>query len=330
MFRFIMRRLALMIPTLILVSIASFAVIELPPGDYVSRYVQRLVAEQGAQNVDQGYIDALRAQFGVGEPLYVKYAKWMSGLFRGDLGRSWELNRPVMSIIREKLPISFGISLATLLLTYIVAIPIGIFSATHKYTPADYLITAFGFFGMAIPGFFAAIILLWWYFKATGQVQLGLFSREYAFAPWSVGRLADLAKHLILPVIVIGLTSLTGLIRIMRANLMDELAKPYVTVALAKGLSRRKMLYKYPVRIAINPIVSTIGWSLPALVGGELIVSMVLGLPTLAPIFTQALLNQDMYLAGSSVFFLSVLTVIGTLLSDILLAYLDPRIRQSV
>jgi peptide/nickel transport system permease protein len=211
-----------------------------------------------------------------------------------------------------------------------VGLPIGVYSATHKYSLGDYFFTLVGFFGLATPNFLFALIILWLYFNATGNVMVGLFSPEFVMAPWSFAKFIDLLKHLWIPAIIVGTAGTAGLIRVMRANLLDELEKPYVMVARAKGLSERKILFKYPFRIAINPAISTIGWVLPALVSGELLTSMVLGTPTVAPIFVSALLNQDMFLAGSIVMILSTLTVIGTLISDILLAWVDPRIRESV
>jgi peptide/nickel transport system permease protein len=216
-----------------------------------------------------------------------------------------------------------------LVFVYLVAIPIGVLAATHQYSVSDYLATFVGFVGLAIPNFLFALLFLWLFFLASGKAVVGLFSQEYLSADWSFGKFIDLLKHLIIPVVVIGTAGTAGLIRVMRANLLDELKKQYVIVARAKGLAERRLLFRYPVRIAVNPILSTIGWTLPGLVNGELLTALVLGLPTLAPIFLQSLLTQDMYLAGSIVFILSTLTVIGTIISDLLLAWSDPRIRES-
>jgi len=326
--KFILRRVLLMVPTLLAISIVSFSVIELPPGDFVTSYVAQL-ASMG-ENVSDDVIAALRERYGLGEPLYIRYGKWMSGILHGDLGQSLLYNKPVSRIILDRLPWSATITLCAFCLVWLIGLPIGVFSATHQYSIRDYIFTFLGFIGIAIPGFVLAIVFLWVYFINTGKVAIGLFSPEYASAKWSFARFIDLLKHLWLPAIILGINGTAGLIRTIRANLLDELQKPYVMVARSKGLSEKKLLYKYPFRIAINPAISTIGWILPGLVGGELLVSFVLGLPTLAPIMLEALMNQDMFLAGSIIMVLSSLTVIGTLFSDLLLAWVDPRIRESV
>jgi peptide/nickel transport system permease protein len=328
MFRFILRRVLLMIPTLFAISIVSFVVIQLPPGDYVTSYVAQL-ASMG-ENVSDDVVAALRERYGLNQPMYIKYGKWMNGIFHGDLGQSLLWNKPVSTIIKERLPWSFTITFTAFLFVWLIGLPIGVFSATHQYSIRDYLFTFLGFIGIAMPGFLIAMIILWFYFVHTGKVAIGLFSPEYVSAKWSFARFIDLLKHLWLPALILGLNGTAGLIRTIRANLLDELQKPYVTVARAKGLSERKLLYKYPFRIAINPAISTIGWLLPSLVGGELLVSLVLGLPTLAPVLLEALMNQDMFLAGSIIMVLSTLTVVGTLISDLLLAWVDPRIRESI
>lgn len=328
MLLFILRRVLLMIPTLFAVSIISFAIIEAPPGDYLDAYVDNLVSQQ--QAVDPAEIDALRERYGLGQPWYVRYVRWMGGILQGDLGRSLEWNQPVSKLIADRLPWSLTISFLSLVLAYALAIPIGLYSATHQYSPGDYFFTLIGFMGLAIPNFLLALIILWLYFVGTGNVAVGLFSDEYQMAPWSFAKLIDLLQHVWLPALIVGTAGTAGLIRVVRANLLDELGKPYVTMARSKGLSERKVLYKYPFRIAMNPVASTIGWTLPQLVNGELLASLVLGLPTIAPLFVGALLSQDMFLAGSIVLILSTLTVIGTLVSDIVLAWLDPRIRGAV
>lgn len=328
MLRFILRRFLWMIPTLIAISVVSFVIIQAPPGDFLSVYISELRA-QGEQ-IDQAEIAALRIRYGLDQPMYIQYFKWMRNILQGDLGRSMEWNRPVSELIAERLPWSLTISFAAFIFVYLVGIPIGAFSATHQYSIRDYIFTFIGFMGLAIPNFLLALIMLWFYFVYTGNVIIGLFSQEFLIAPWSFARFLDLLKHLWMPGIIIGTAGTAGLIRIMRANLLDELQKPYVMVARAKGLTERKVLYKYPFRIAINPVISTIGWTLPALVSGELLVSLVLNIPTLAPLFLGSLMSQDMFLAGGIVFILSTLTVIGTLISDILLAWVDPRIRESI
>lgn len=331
MMRYIIYRLLIMIPILLAISVLSFTIIQLPPGDFVTTYLRSLEAAGGTFGLpDPAVIEALRVRYGLGQPVYIQYFKWMWRLFHGDMGRSMYYNKQVNVIIAERVPWSVVISLLSIMFVYLVGIPIGALSATHQYSIRDYFFTFVGFIGIAIPNFLLALILLWFYFVYTGNVALGLFSKEFVMASWDLARLWDFLKHLWIPIVVIGTGGTCGLIRIMRANLLDELQKPYVMVARAKGLSERKLLYKYPFRIAINPMISTIGWILPALVNGELLASFVLGIPTLAPIFLTSLLQQDMFLAGSIVMVLSSLTVIGTLISDILLCWLDPRIRQAV
>jgi len=328
MLRFIMHRILMMIPVVIVISVISFIIIQAPPGDYVTNLVARL--ESTGESIDQEAIEALKARYGIDQPIYVQYFKWLRGILTGDLGMSMEWNQPTSTLIAERLPWSFLVSFMGFLFVYAIGIPIGMLSATHQYSIRDYMFTFIGFIGLAIPNFLFALVFLWGYFVYTGNVAIGLFSSQFQTAPWSFAKFVDLLKHLWIPSIIVGTAGTAGLIRIMRANLLDELQKPYVMVARAKGLSETKVLYKYPFRIAINPIMSTIGWTLPGLINGELLVSLVLGLPTIAPIFLGALLVQDMYLAGSIVFILSTLTVIGTLISDILLAWVDPRIRESI
>ena len=328
MIRYIGRRFLLMIPTLIAISVLSFLIIEAPPGDFLDSYIANL--QSFGEFVDPAQITALEIRYGLGQPIYVRYFKWMWGILHGDLGRSMEWNQPVARLIAQRLPWSVSISLVAFIFVYAVGIPIGTISATHQYSIRDYFFTFIGFIGIAIPNFLLALIILYFYFVYTGNVVLGLFSSQFQLAPWSLAKFVDLLKHLWMPAIIVGTAGTCGLIRVMRANLLDELQKPYVMVARAKGLTERKLLYKYPFRIAINPVVSTIGWTLPGLVSGELLVSLVLGIPTLAPLFLQSLLSQDMFLAGSIIFILSFLTVIGTLISDILLAWVDPRIKGSI
>ncbi|MBI1298137.1 ABC transporter permease subunit [bacterium] len=328
MLLFILRRVLLMIPTLFVVSIISFAIIEAPPGDYMDAYVNDLIQQQ--QAVDPAEIAALRSRYGLDSPTYVRYLRWMNNILQGDLGRSLEWNQPVSKLIADRLPWSLAISIASFALAYALAIPIGLYSATHQYSVGDYIFTLIGFIGLATPNFLLALIILWYYFVATGNVAVGLFSDEYIMAPWSFAKFIDLLQHIWLPAVVVGTAGTAELIRVMRANLLDELERPYVMVARSKGLSESKMLIKYPFRIAINPVVSTIGWTLPALVNGELLASLVLGLPTIAPLFVGSLMSQDMFLAGSIVMILSTLTLVGTLVSDILLAWLDPRIRNAI
>ncbi len=324
----IFRRVVLALPTLLFISIVSFAIIQLPPGDFVTTRVSQWIAQ--GESVDAETETMLRARYGVDQPVALQYLKWLRNLIRGDLGVSWAWAKPVGALVAERLPWSLLVSCISLVFVYLVAIPIGVLSATRQYTLSDYAFTFVGFVGLAIPNFLFALIFLWLFFLATGNSAIGLFSREYLSAPWSVGKVLDLLKHLIIPVIIVGTAGTASLIRVMRANLLDELKKQYVIVARAKGLAEGKLLFRYPVRMAINPIVSTVGWTLPALVNGELLTSIVLGLPTLAPVLLQSLLTEDLYLAGSIIFILSILTVVGTLLSDLLLVWADPRIRDAV
>ena len=327
MLPFIARRTALMVPVLLAVSLLSFIIIQLPPGDYFSYYIEQLYAQ--GEVIDEALIESMRVQYGVDGPLAVQYLKWLSKIVRGDLGRSLS-GELVIVIVRDRLPWSILITMVSFVVVHVVGIPIGVLSATKQYSIRDYVATFIGFIGLAVPNFLLALVMVWAWFAWTGQVQIGLFSREYAMEPWSPAKIWDLLKHLIIPAVVIGTAGTAGTIRSIRANLLDELQKTYVTVARAKGLSEARVLYKYPFRIAVNPWASTIGWLLPSLVSGEVLVSLVLGFPTLGPILLDALLGQDLFLASSIIMILSTLTVIGTLVSDIVLAWLDPRIRQSV
>jgi len=317
-----------MIPTLIAISVLSFVIIQLPPGDYLTFYVANLV-EQG-EEINEAELQAIQERYGLGQPLVVQYFRWVFGFIRGDMGRSLQWGRPVSVLIGERLPASLTISLVSFVFVYFVSIPIGTYSATHQYSIGDYVFTTIGFVGLAIPNFFLALILLYGFYVATGDVAVGFFSREFQDAPFSLAKLWDLLQHLWLPTVVVGTAGTAGLIRVMRANLLDELQKPYVMVARSKGLSRLRVLFKYPFRIALNPIMSTIGWVLPTLVGGEIFASLVLNIPTVAPLLLGALLSQDMFLAGGVIMIFSTLTVIGTLISDIALAWVDPRIREAI
>ncbi|MFN8486865.1 MAG: ABC transporter permease [Caldilineaceae bacterium] len=326
MLAYIVRRLVMLIPILFLISIVSFFVIELPPGDWISNYINNL-RTSGIQ-LQEGEAERLTKMYGFDQPTYVRYLQWMRGIVtRGDFGWSFQWNRPVNDILHERLPLTITVSLLALLISWLIAIPIGIYSATHPYSITDYIATFIGFIGLATPGFLLAYILVWALFRYLGFSALGLYSSAYLDAPWSFAKFLDMAKHLILPVILIGLPGAGSTIRVMRANLLDELKKQYVVTARAKGLSEMRILFKYPVRLAFNPLFSTIGWLLPALFSGEAIVSIVLSFPSMGPVLLRATQAQDMYLTGSVVFILSTLTVIGSLLSDIYLAWSDPRIR---
>ena len=320
---YIARRIIYLIPTLLIVSIIAFAVIQLPPGDFLASLISSAV-----ETVDQAQVDALRQRYGLDEPIYVQYWKWISGIIiRGDFGDSFEWNRPVSDLIWERLALTMVISLCTLAFVWIVSIPIGIYSAVKKYTLGDYIVTVIGFIGLAIPNFLLALVLMYIAFRYFGQSVGGLFSPEFIEAEWSLDRVVDLLSHLWLPVIILGTAGTAALIRVMRANLLDELSKLYVDAARARGLSELRLLFKYPVRVALNPLVSALAWIFPALVSGSAITSIVLNLQTTGPLLYRSLQSQDMYLAGSLILLVSVLTIIGTLVSDILLAWLDPRIQ---
>ena len=326
MLTYIIRRILYMIPTLFAISVVAFFIIQLPPGDFLTSLVAGM-AEQG-ETIDSAQLAALKQRYGLDQPFYVQYWKWISGIvFRGDFGQSFEWNRPVNTLIWDRLGLTFILSLSTLVFVWAVAIPVGIYSAVRKYSLGDYVATFLGFIGLATPNFLIALVLLYVSFKYFGQSVGGLFSPEYIDAPWSWGKLTDLLAHLWIPMVVLGTAGTAGLIRTMRANLLDELGRPYVVTARAKGLAENRLLVKYPVRLALNPFVSGLNDVLVQLVSGAAIVSIVLSLPTTGPLLLRALMSQDMYLAGSFILMLSVLTVVGTLLSDILLAWLDPRIR---
>lgn len=326
MLRFAINRLIAMVLILWAVSFVAFAIIQLPPGDYLTTYVATLSAN--GDRVDPAAIEALRRQYGFGEPYLVQYWKWISGiLMRGDFGQSFEWKAQVTDLIWGRLGNSILVEGLAVILTWLVALPIGIYSAVRKYSLGDYLATVGGFIGLAIPNFFFALILMYLSFVWFGVNIGGLFSPEYENARWSLGRIFDFLSHAWAPILVLSLSGTAELIRILRANLLDELKKPYVTTARAKGLSEFRTIIKYPVRVALNPLVSTLGWLLPALVSSSVIVSVVLNLPTAGPLLLRSLTSQDMYLAGAIILLLGVLTVIGTLVSDLLLAWLDPRIR---
>ena len=325
MLTYVGRRVLFMIVVLFAVSIVAFIIIQLPPGDYLTTYLENLRAR--GININEERIRSLEKQYGLDLPAHAQYFKWVSNMLQGDLGRSFEMNQPVTKLLAERLPLTVAISMVTLLFVYIVSIPIGIYSATHQYSVGDYAFTVVGFAGLATPNFLLALILMLVLTKYFGISPGGLFSLEYQLAPWSLGKVWDLLKHLPVPIVVIGTAGTAGLIRVMRGGLLDELSKQYVITARAKGIAESTLLFKYPVRLAINPIISTIGWILPGIVSGETITAIVLSLPTTGPLLFRALLSQDTFLAGSTVMFLTFLTVIGTLLSDILLVWVDPRIR---
>ena len=325
---FILHRAFWAIPTLIFVSLISFFIIQLPPGDYVTAYVAQL--RNGGEYVTLAQEEALRQSMGLNDPIIMQYWRWISDIvFRGDFGQSLEWNAPVGTLIWDRLGLTLAISTLSMLFTWAIAIPVGVYSATRQYSVFDYLFTVFGFLGKGIPDFLLALVLMWIGF-AYMQIDVGgLFSPQYQTAPWSFDKLINLLSHLWIPIVVLATGGAAGLIRVMRANMLDELGKPYVETAYAQGLSERQVVWNYPVRVALNPFISTVGWALPALFSGDVITAVVLNLPTTGPLLLKALQMQDMYLAGSFILILSVFTVIGTLVSDVLLAWSDPRIRYA-
>lgn len=322
---YIVRRILWTIPFLFAVSIVAFALIQAPPGDYLTTFAATLAASGDV--VDEARLQALRQRYGLDQPFLVQYWLWISGVLRGDFGISFEWQQPVANLIWERMALSTLLAFSTLLFTWAIAFPVGIYSAVHKYSITDYIVTALGFIGLAIPNFLLALVLMYVAVVYFGAEVGGLFSDAYVMAPWSWAKVKDLMAHLWVPVVILGTAGTASLIRIMRANLLDELNKAYVVTARAKGLSEWRLILKYPVRIALNPFISTIGWVLPNLISGAVITAYVLSLPTAGPLLLQALLAQDMYLAGAFILLLSSLTVVGMLISDILLAVIDPRIR---
>lgn len=325
MIAYLVRRSLHTLVLLVVVSMLSFLIIQAPPGDYVTTLVTQLEAQ--GQSIDEARAAGLRRRYGLDRPLPAQYWLWVSGFPRGDFGFSFEWERPVGELIAERLGYTVGISLLTLFIAYAVSIPIGIYSATHQYSIGDYVLTFLSFVGVAVPSFMVALVLMFLAFRYLNMSPGGLFSPKYLDAPWGWGKFVDMLSHLPVPLIIIGLGGTAYTIRVLRGNLLDELRKPYVVTARAKGLPERRLLYKYPVRYALNPLASGLGWVLSGIVSGATIVSIVLNLPTVGPMLLRALLSQDMYLAGSLIMFLCILTVVGMLLSDILLSLLNPRIR---
>ncbi|HVJ41174.1 MAG TPA: ABC transporter permease [Dongiaceae bacterium] len=325
MLRYLIRRLFVMVPTLIAISILVFAIIQLPPGSYLETYMAELQSQ--GENVEQSKIEFLRHEYGLDQPLYVQYLTWAGGLVTGDLGYSFEHNLPVSEVVGDTLWLTVVVTLASTLFVWIVSFPIAIYSAVRQYSVGDYFFTFLGYIGLATPSFLLALLLLYcahiWFGISIG----GLMDPAFIGQPWSWGKLSSVLSHIWVPVLVIGLPGTAGMIRRLRANLLDELHKQYVTTARAKGLSNGRLLLKYPLRVSLNPFISDIGSLLPELISGSVIVSVVMSLPMTGPILLQALRSQDMYLAGSFLMFMAFLTVVGVFISDILLAFVDPRIR---
>ncbi len=326
MLKFIVKRLLWMLPFLIAISFLSFVLIQLPPGDFVPSYIATLAASN--EVIDRNTAADLRSRFGLDQPMIVQYWKWISNIaLRGDFGLSFEWQQPVGDLIWERMALTLVLTFSALLVTWGIALPVGMFSAVKKYSIADYLVTGLSFLGLAIPSFLLALVLMYVAAVEFGQDVGGLFSEQYQTRRGVWAKTIDLLHHLWIPVAILAVSGTASLIRVMRANMLDELHKPYVTTARAKGLSEFTLLVKYPMRLALNPFISTIAWLLPNLVSGSIIVAIVLSLPTAGPLLLQSLLSQDMYLAGAFILLICALTVLGSLVSDILLALVDPRIR---
>ncbi|HMK01640.1 MAG TPA: ABC transporter permease [Reyranella sp.] len=325
MILYIVQRLALLPLLMLIYSFVIFAIIQAPPGDFLSAYVATLASSGSSISADQ--IAALRHQYGLDQPFVVQYFLWMQNLFHGDFGLSLEYQRPNADLIGEQIGLTIALALFSFVLTWAISVPAGIYSATHPRSLGDHVLTVVNYVGVATPNFMLALILMWVAFAYFDISVTGLYSPEFVDAPWSLARVWDLLGHIWLPALVLGIAGTARLSRIMRANLLDELNKPYVTTARAKGMKEWRLVLRYPVRLAFNPLVSTIGWYLPALFSGSLIVATVMNLPNIGPLLLRALINQDMYLAGGILLIYSFLTIVGTLLSDVLLALIDPRIR---
>jgi peptide/nickel transport system permease protein len=325
MLGYLVRRVLLAGVTIVFISILSFIIIHLPPGDYVDAYIAQLASSGAIVSAEEAA--NLRAQYGLDQPMYIQYLRWIGLVLHGNFGMAMEYNRPVMEVIGDRLPLTLVVSLGALVFTWLLALPIGIYSAVRQYSVFDYVFTFVGFIGLAVPNFLLALTVLYIGFKFFDANVGGLFSPEYLDAPWSLAKVQDLLGHLPIPAVVLGIAATAQQIRIMRANLLDEKRKPYVVAARARGVPEVPVIVKYPVRVALNPFASQIPFILPQLVGGSIIVSVVLSLPTVGPLLLKALIALDMFLAGTIILLISILTVIGSLISDLLLVWIDPRIR---
>jgi peptide/nickel transport system permease protein len=325
MLAYLLRRLLMAVFTTWSISVLAFVIIQLPPGDFVDSYIAQQSSMGGGISEEQA--QAIRIAYGADQPMYVQYVRWVNQMAQGNFGISLEFQRPVQEVIGDRLALTMVVSIVALLFTWGLALPIGIYSAVRQYSFADYLFTFVGFIGLAVPNFLLALLVLYFGFTFFNASIGGLFSPELADAPWGTPKLLDLLGHLPVPAIILGLAGTAQAIRIMRANLLDELRKPYVVTARAKGLTERRAILKYPVRVALNPFASTIGYTLPYIVSGSIIVSLVLSLPTVGPLLLKALIAQDLFLGGTIVLMLGVMTVIGTFISDLILMWVDPRIR---
>ena len=323
---YIFQRLIYMVFVFWMVSVVTFVIIQLPPGDYLSTYISRL--EQAGEELSEEEALNLRRQYGLDQPLFARYFKWIGQVMQGEFGFSFDWQKPIRDIIGERLALTFTIAILSTIFTFAVAIPIGIYSATRQYSLGDYVVSIIGFIGLAIPNFMLALIMLYIAWKHYGLNLTGLFSPDYLDAPWSLEKIGDLLLHLPIPIIVNGTAGTAGLIRVMRGTLLDELHKQYVITARSKGVAEVKLLFKYPVRVALNPIVSGLAWLFPSLISAGTITAWVLGLPTAGPMLVRSLITQDTFLSATLLMFVTILTVIGTTVSDILLVVVDPRIRM--
>lgn len=323
---YLLRRLGYALVLLAAISAFSFFLIELPPGDYLTSHVASLREQRGA-DVDPAEVEALKRQYGLDQPLLARYVKWTTNIFRGDFGRSFAYDMPVATMVAERVPITIFTSFLTLLVTYTVGIPIALYAATRQYSFGDYFFTIFGFIGLATPTFFLALVLMYYVNRYTGFSVGGLYSPQFMNQSMSVAKFVDMLKHISILVIAVGLAGTASVIRILRSGLLDELQKQYVIAARSKGLDERTLLLKYPFRVALNPIISTIGWLLPSIVSGATVTAIVMGIPTIGLLLYESLLAQDTYVAAACIMILSSLTVVGMFISDMLLAWVDPRIR---
>ena len=327
MLRYLIRRIAVTIALLIAVSAFSFFLVELPPGNYLTSRIASLQEARGGAQVDQAEIESLKRQFGYDKPILVRYGQWTINMFRGDFGRSFAYNAPVAPLIQERLGITIYVSILTLIVTYVLAVPIAIFSAVKQYSIGDYIFTFLGIAGLAMPTFFLALVLMYYVLTLTGGSVGGLYSQEFMNQPMSFAKLLDMHRNIAILVFAVGISGMASIIRILRSGILDEMNKHYVVAAQSKGLSRATVLAKYPVRVALNPIISTIGWILPGLVSGATVTAIVMNVPTIGLLLYESLLAQDTYVAAASIMLLSFITVVGMFLSDVLLVVVDPRIR---
>ena len=325
MLAFLARRLVLALITVWAISLITFAIIQLPPGDYVTAYIAQLETQGDVVSEEEAI--AIRAEYGLESPIPVQYVKWMQQAFRGNFGVAMEYRQPVLEVIGDRLALTAALTFTSIIFTWVLAIPIGIYSAMRQYSVGDYTFTFIGFLGLGVPNFLLALVVLYAGFVWFGASVGGLFSPEMVDAPYSFAKIIDLLNHLWMPSLILAVAGTAQLIRVLRANLLDELRKPYVITARAKGLSEWRVVMKYPFRVALNPLISTIGYLLPLIVSGSIIVSVVMSLPTVGPLLLKALIAQDMFLAGTIILMIGVMTVVGTFISDLLLAWTDPRIR---